>query len=196
MSLMKPQNLIDEEAAWSAVMARDRTADGTFVTGVLTTGIYCRPSCAARHPRRENVRFFADGAAAARTGLRACLRCTPDEVTREAVALEKVYALIERAAQRGQARADRLQLLLVASQLEQSGRVTTRQTCLYAAGIIHARLNSQIGFRPMRKGGLTRSPLMGRAGRSRGFAAMQDGRWQGGGWREASRVIVGNKSSC
>ncbi|HEY9554876.1 bifunctional DNA-binding transcriptional regulator/O6-methylguanine-DNA methyltransferase Ada [Allosphingosinicella sp.] len=94
---MKPQKLIDEEAAWSAVMARDRTADGTFVTGVLTTGIYCRPSCAARHPRRENVRFFASGAEAAEAGLRACLRCRPDEVTREAAALDRVYRLLEQA---------------------------------------------------------------------------------------------------
>src|SRR3546814_19936779 len=94
---MKPQKLIDEEAAWSAVMARDRTADGTFVTGVLTTGIYCRPSCAARHPRRENVRFFASGAEAAEAGIRACLRCRPAEVTREAAALDRVYRLLEQA---------------------------------------------------------------------------------------------------
>ncbi|PWG01668.1 bifunctional DNA-binding transcriptional regulator/O6-methylguanine-DNA methyltransferase Ada [Sphingosinicella humi] len=97
MDLMKPQKLIDDEAAWGAVMARDRTADGTFVTGVLTTGIYCRPSCAARHPRRENVRFFATGEEAREIGLRPCLRCKPDEVTREAVALERVYRLLEQA---------------------------------------------------------------------------------------------------
>jgi AraC family transcriptional regulator of adaptative response/methylated-DNA-[protein]-cysteine methyltransferase len=97
MGHMKPQKLIDDEAAWRAVMARDRTADGTFVTGVLTTGIYCRPSCAARHPKRENVRFFATGTEAAETGLRACLRCKPDEVTREAAALERAYRLLEQA---------------------------------------------------------------------------------------------------
>jgi AraC family transcriptional regulator, regulatory protein of adaptative response / methylated-DNA-[protein]-cysteine methyltransferase len=94
---MKPENHIDAEAAWGAVMARDRSADGRFVTGVLTTGIYCRPSCAARHPRRENVRFFASGAEAAAAGLRPCLRCKPDEVTREAAAIERALALIERA---------------------------------------------------------------------------------------------------
>ena len=60
---------IDDEAAWAAVMGRDRTADGRFVTGVLTTGIYCRPSCAARHPKRENVRFFTSGSEAAEAGL-------------------------------------------------------------------------------------------------------------------------------
>ena len=88
---------IDGDWAWGRVTARDRAADGKFVTGVLTTGIYCRPSCAARHPRRENVRFFASGAEAAAAGLRPCLRCRPDEVTREAAALEKVLALLARA---------------------------------------------------------------------------------------------------
>jgi AraC family transcriptional regulator of adaptative response/methylated-DNA-[protein]-cysteine methyltransferase len=88
---------IDEDEAWAAVAARDRTADGRFVTGVLTTGIYCRPSCAARHPRRENVRFFASGAEAEAFGLRPCLRCLPDDISREAAALKKVFALVEQA---------------------------------------------------------------------------------------------------
>lgn len=68
---------IDPDTAWAAVLRRDRAFDGRFVTGVLTTGIYCRPSCAARHPARGNVRFFADGEAARGAGLRACKRCQP-----------------------------------------------------------------------------------------------------------------------
>jgi AraC family transcriptional regulator of adaptative response/methylated-DNA-[protein]-cysteine methyltransferase len=88
---------VDEQQAWTAVLARDRSADGRFVTGVLTTGIYCRPSCAARHPKRENVRFFAAGEEARAAGLRPCLRCLPDEVTREAAALEKAFALLAQA---------------------------------------------------------------------------------------------------
>jgi len=79
------------------VLARDRAADGRFVTGVMTTGIYCRPSCAARHPRRENVRFFADGAAARAAGLRPCLRCRPDEVSRDSEGLARALAYIEAA---------------------------------------------------------------------------------------------------
>jgi AraC family transcriptional regulator of adaptative response/methylated-DNA-[protein]-cysteine methyltransferase len=59
---------IDQSWAWERVIERDREADGKFVTGVLSTGIYCRPSCAARHPRRENVRFFANGVEAAAAG--------------------------------------------------------------------------------------------------------------------------------
>jgi AraC family transcriptional regulator of adaptative response/methylated-DNA-[protein]-cysteine methyltransferase len=94
---MEQQITIDHDAAWRAVLARDRSRDGSFVTGVLTTGIYCRPSCAARHPRRENVRFFATGAEAAAAGLRACLRCRPDEVSREAAALDRAFRLLDRA---------------------------------------------------------------------------------------------------
>jgi AraC family transcriptional regulator of adaptative response/methylated-DNA-[protein]-cysteine methyltransferase len=94
---MATEPLLDPDTAWIAVLARDRRADGRFVTGVLTTGIYCRPSCAARHPKRENVRFFATGPEAAAAGLRACLRCRPDEVSREAAALERALRLLDTA---------------------------------------------------------------------------------------------------
>ncbi len=83
-----------EDAAWRAVLARDRAFDGRFVTGVLTTGIYCRPSCAARHPHRENVRFFADGAAARDEGLRPCLRCRPDDLARDEAAILTAIAML------------------------------------------------------------------------------------------------------
>lgn len=94
---MEQHRPIDDDAAWAAVLSRDRSRDGRFVTGVLTTGIYCRPSCAARHPRRENVRFYASGAEASQAGLRACLRCRPDEVTREAAALDRAFRLLDQA---------------------------------------------------------------------------------------------------
>src|SRR5881398_3666340 len=89
--------LDSDDQRWGAVLRRDRAADGQFVTGVLSTGIYCRPSCAARHPKRENVRFFATGPEAAATGLRPCLRCKPDEVSRDAAAIEKALRLIDAA---------------------------------------------------------------------------------------------------
>ena len=79
--------MIDTDKAWSAVLRRDRSFDGRFVTGVLTTGIYCRPSCAARHPARGNVRFFAGGAEARAAGLRPCKRCLPDDVARDEAAV-------------------------------------------------------------------------------------------------------------
>lgn len=66
---------MDEQRYWEAVLARDAAYDGCFVFAVRTTGIYCRPSCPARRPKREHVRFFADAAAAERAGFRACRRC-------------------------------------------------------------------------------------------------------------------------
>ncbi|MFM9935361.1 MAG: bifunctional DNA-binding transcriptional regulator/O6-methylguanine-DNA methyltransferase Ada [Novosphingobium sp.] len=93
-----PDTIADDEA-WHAVMARDRAFDGRFVTGVLTTGIYCRPSCAARHPRRENVRFFADGSHARDAGLRACQRCSPDDVSRDERAVLAAIEAIKAAGQ-------------------------------------------------------------------------------------------------
>ncbi|WP_373486433.1 bifunctional transcriptional activator/DNA repair enzyme AdaA [Blastomonas sp.] len=91
---MTLQTSLDDDAAWQAVLARDRHFDGRFVTGVLSTGIYCRPSCPARHPARANVRFFVDGAAARAAGLRACRRCLPDDVARDERAVLDAIAAI------------------------------------------------------------------------------------------------------
>lgn len=92
-------SVIDPDDAWTAVLARDRAFDGRFVTGVLTTGIYCRPSCAARHPERRNVHFFADGAEARLAGLRPCKRCLPDDVSRDERAVLAAIAAIKAAEQ-------------------------------------------------------------------------------------------------
>jgi AraC family transcriptional regulator, regulatory protein of adaptative response / methylated-DNA-[protein]-cysteine methyltransferase len=67
----------NNQSRWQAVLARDADQDGKFVFGVSSTGVYCRPSCPARRPRRENVRFFLAPAAAEKAGYRACLRCRP-----------------------------------------------------------------------------------------------------------------------
>jgi AraC family transcriptional regulator, regulatory protein of adaptative response / methylated-DNA-[protein]-cysteine methyltransferase len=64
---------------WASVVARDAAADGTFFYSVRTTGVYCRPSCAARLARPENVRFHATREAAASAGFRPCRRCKPDQ---------------------------------------------------------------------------------------------------------------------
>jgi AraC family transcriptional regulator, regulatory protein of adaptative response / methylated-DNA-[protein]-cysteine methyltransferase len=62
---------------WKAVVARDASRDGEFVFAVSSTGVFCRPSCPARRPRRENVKFFSGAEQAERAGYRACLRCRP-----------------------------------------------------------------------------------------------------------------------
>ncbi|OZV82367.1 AraC family transcriptional regulator [Micromonospora echinospora] len=69
---------LDFERCYRAVDSRDQRFDGWFYTGVTSTGIYCRPSCPATTPKRENVRFFPSAAAAQGAGLRACRRCRPD----------------------------------------------------------------------------------------------------------------------
>jgi AraC family transcriptional regulator, regulatory protein of adaptative response / methylated-DNA-[protein]-cysteine methyltransferase len=71
------KQILDQEACWTAVLKKDRSQDGRFFFGVMTTGVYCRPGCAARTPRRQNVRFYRSTAEAEADGLRACLRCRP-----------------------------------------------------------------------------------------------------------------------
>ena len=88
---------IDIDAAWAAFERRDRTWDGRVIGAVKTTGIYCKPSCPARRPKRENVEFFLDGESARSAGYRPCLRCKPDEVSRDREAVAKAVQLIEQA---------------------------------------------------------------------------------------------------
>ena len=86
---------IDESDAWAAFERRDRSWDGRVIGAVRTTGIYCKPSCPARRPRRENVEFFVDAEAAHTAGYRPCLRCKPDEVGRDRGAVARAIRLIE-----------------------------------------------------------------------------------------------------
>ena len=69
----------EDEQRWQAVTSKDPSVDGQFVFAVSSTGVYCRPSCPSRRPRRENVSFFQFPEAAERAGFRACLRCRPKE---------------------------------------------------------------------------------------------------------------------
>ena len=69
---------LDEDRCWEAMASRDRRFEGRFVAAVLSTGVYCRPGCPARLPRRANVRFYPHAAAAQAAGFRACLRCRPE----------------------------------------------------------------------------------------------------------------------
>lgn len=95
---MRTIDAIDSwDAAWDAFDRRDRSWDGRVIGAVKSTGIYCKPSCPARRPKRENVEFFLDAEAARSAGYRACLRCKPDEVGRDREAVAKAVQLIERA---------------------------------------------------------------------------------------------------
>lgn len=90
----------DDESRWLAVTRRDAAADGSFLFSVRTTGVFCRPSCSARTPRRENVAFHLDCASARAAGFRACMRCRPEGPSRDelhAAAVELACRLIDRA---------------------------------------------------------------------------------------------------
>ena len=101
---------------WQAVLDRDASLDGTFVFGVSSTGIFCRPSCPAKRPRRENVSFFDDAIAAEQAGYRACLRCRPKAVdgNPQSALVRAICRYIERHIE------DRLTLSLLAKEFRQS----------------------------------------------------------------------------
>lgn len=87
---------------WAAVTARNPAADGVFYYSVRTTGVYCRPSCASRTARRENVQFHVDCAAAEASGFRPCKRCRPTEgslAQRQAAAVVRACQLIAASAE-------------------------------------------------------------------------------------------------
>ena len=99
---LAPAPFVTDEARWSAVVRRDRRADGAFYYGVSTTGVYCRPSCASRLARRDHVSFHENCADAERHGFRPCKRCRPNGPApdaRHADAVAAACRLIETAEQ-------------------------------------------------------------------------------------------------
>src|SRR5437016_8015115 len=100
MTSQTPKLFAREDERWDAVRQRDHAADGAFFYSVRTTGVFCRPSCAARLPRRENVAFHKTCADAERAGFRPCKRCRPNEPTlaeTHAAAVARACRLIEEA---------------------------------------------------------------------------------------------------
>jgi len=85
--------IIDKNAAWQRVLARDKDAD--FFYAVMTTGVFCRPSCSSRRPSRVNVRFFATSVEAQAAGFRPCKRCKPTSAAVWRNPLDKIRAHIE-----------------------------------------------------------------------------------------------------
>lgn len=84
-----------DDERWDAVTHREPQADGAFFYAVKTTGVFCRPSCASRQPRRENVAFFADAAAARAAGFRDCKRCQPGGLPRELEIVNRACAALD-----------------------------------------------------------------------------------------------------
>jgi AraC family transcriptional regulator of adaptative response/methylated-DNA-[protein]-cysteine methyltransferase len=93
-----PRATARDEERWEAVLRRDPAFDGKFLFAVRTTGVYCRPSCASRAAKRENVSFYATAEAAQRAGYRACKRCRPDRLGAPDPKVEAVRRACERIA--------------------------------------------------------------------------------------------------
>src|SRR6202521_712348 len=88
--------MLNGEECWAALTSRNSSDNGAFVYAVRTTGVYCRPGCASRMPRRENVAFYETNAEAETAGFRPCKRCRPTEAvgSRHVAAIERPCALI------------------------------------------------------------------------------------------------------
>jgi AraC family transcriptional regulator of adaptative response/methylated-DNA-[protein]-cysteine methyltransferase len=86
---------VNEATAWESVLQRDASADDRFLYAVMTTGIYCRPSCPSRRPKRDNVAFFSSAAAAEDAGFRACQRCRPNRAKAPHRAVERAREYID-----------------------------------------------------------------------------------------------------
>ena len=118
---MTPAQTLDDAQKYERVLACDAGWDGRFYVGVVTTGIYCRPSCRVRKPLRKNVRFFATTDEAREFGLRPCRRCYPDDFARgEDVDRDEVLALL------AEVQADPARFPSVEALVERSGYGATR----------------------------------------------------------------------
>lgn len=95
MKSLQTTPVSSDDHRWNVLSTRDSSADGTFFYGVRTTGVYCRPSCASRQPRRENVEFFATTAQAESAGYRACKRCQPASLPRELAIVERACKVLD-----------------------------------------------------------------------------------------------------
>jgi AraC family transcriptional regulator of adaptative response/methylated-DNA-[protein]-cysteine methyltransferase len=92
-------NTRDQDPRWQAVLARDPSRDGAFVFAVTSTGIYCRPSCPSRRPRRDRVQFFSQPDEAERAGFRACLRCRPRDADARMKTVESICQFLQQHAE-------------------------------------------------------------------------------------------------
>jgi AraC family transcriptional regulator of adaptative response/methylated-DNA-[protein]-cysteine methyltransferase len=149
--MTQPATLTDDDR-WRIALAKDRRFDGHFVTGVHSTGIYCRPSCPARAPKRENVRFYASPAEAEAAGMRACKRCAPNAVARDEAAV--LAAIDEIKASDGMPKLDELAGLTGYSPAHFQ-RVFTRSTGLSPAAYARALREERARTALTREGSVT-----------------------------------------
>jgi AraC family transcriptional regulator of adaptative response/methylated-DNA-[protein]-cysteine methyltransferase len=141
-----------EQQFWTAVESRSRAADGAFVYAVTTTGIYCRPSCPSKKPRRENVQFFPLPEAAEHAGFRACLRCHPEQQPASDPAGERVRRacrMIDRSLEEGEGGAPSLAALgaAIGTSAHQLQRLFKRQLGISPRDFADARRLNRVKAR-------------------------------------------------
>jgi AraC family transcriptional regulator of adaptative response/methylated-DNA-[protein]-cysteine methyltransferase len=197
----RPVDVTTRDPRWARVVARDASADGEFWYSVATTGVYCRPTCAARRARPENVRFHATRADAERAGFRPCKRCRPDQPSLQQQHAASVTAACRRIEQAGEvpslvelAESAGLSAFHFHRVFKQVTGVTPRQ---YAASKRAARVQSELG-----RGKAVTEALYeagyGSSGRfyaqSRGVLGKTPGEYRAGGTAARIRFAVGECS--
>lgn len=134
---MKNSLCVNDDQRWQSVLERDSDADGQFVFAVQTTGIFCRPSCTAKHALRKNVRFFPDAQAALMAGFRPCKRCQPDKANARQHRLDKITLACQLLEQESPITLDALaeQVAMSPYHLHRVFKATTGMTPSVAAGV-------------------------------------------------------------
>lgn len=122
---LKKNSMIDDNIAYNALVSHDPRFDGIFFVGVISTGIYCRPICPAKTPKRENCRFFVSHEAAEKESFRPCLRCRPELAPGNAPG-DSMRRMAHRIAQRIEENSDNANLEEIARQFELSSRQLRR----------------------------------------------------------------------
>jgi len=179
----------DSSTLYRALSARDPRFDGVFFVGVTSTGIYCRPSCPARAPKRENVRFYASPGEAEAAGLRACRRCLPNDVARDEAAVRA--AIDEIKASEGLPRLDELAALTGYSPAHFQ-RLFTRSTGLSPVAYARA-LREERARAALTQGGRVTDAIYdaGYQSPSRFYGAMEDKMGMApSAWRDGGRGVT------
>lgn len=191
---------IENDPRWAAVVARSKAADGAFFYSVRTTGVYCRPSCAARRPRPENVRFHASRDDAERAGFRPCRRCRPD---RPSIAARHAALVAEACRRLESPSPPSLEELADAAGMSRFHfhRVFKSMTGLTPRGYATARRRERVGTALTRGGNVTRAIYdagYGSSGRFydewRRLQGMTPASYRAGGAGTEIRFAVGESS--
>ena len=171
---------ITQDPRWASIVARDRTADGTFWYSVATTGVFCRPSCPSRLANPKNVRLYESVAAAEAAGFRACRRCNPGGISIEAAN----NAIVAKACKLIDAAAEPLSLAQIAESVELSPQYFHR-LFKHATGLT-PKAYAEAGRSARLREGLTKAATVTEAYHGAGYGS-------NGRFYEASTGVLGHE---